>query len=248
MFQSAPSIIVHCVKSTLHLGSRLDSACLSPDIGSFSLLSSLSFLSASIANSTCRNSSMRSSFSVPQLRSTNVSVSLQPRRRRQRSPTRRLRQNRPGATSRPPRVSCSSPAQPSARPSAAIWCRLNPSSSRCVRCFSACGPGGVQPFSPATVTRSTSRSSSRRRCSHELRLFRCWSVNDGTLSRISVPITQLQEEEVVRDSFPEPFWTVFTRFKGFWVKKPGESSHLRSSSTCKLGGNKEQLCRPRRSV
>lgn len=193
------AITVHCVNRTLHLGSRLDSACLSPGIGSFSLLSSfsLSFLSASIANSTCKNSSVRSSLSPLQLRNTKASVTLQPRRRRQRSPTRRLRQSRPGATSRPPSVSRSSPTQPSARPRAAICCRLNPSSSKCVRCVNACGPGGAQPFSPATVTRRTSRSSRRHRRSHELKLFRCWSVNDGTLSSISASITQLDGEEEV---------------------------------------------------
>lgn len=234
--QSALFLTIHCVNSTLHLGRMLDSARRRPGTGSFSLLlpPSLSVLSASIANSTCTNSSMRSSLSVPQLRSTIVSVSLQTRSRSQRSSTRRLRQSKPGATSRPPSVSRSSPVQPSARPSAAICCRLNPSSSRCVRCVSACGPGGAQPFSPATVTRSTSRSSRRCRCSHELRLRRCQSVNDGTLSRIRASITQQQEDAVDRDSFSEPFWSVCTGVKGCWVKKLGGSSHLRSSSTCKV--------------
>lgn len=238
MCQSTPTIKVHCMNTTVHLGSRLDSACLSSDRRSFWLFSPLclSVLSASNANSTCRNSNICSSVSAPQLRSTNVSESLQLRSRSQRNPTSRLRQSRPGATSRPPSVSCSSPAQPPAKPSAAICCRLKPSNSRCVRRFSACGPGGAQPFNPATVTRNTSRSSRRRRCSHELRLFRCWSVNDGTLSRISASITQ--DDEEVWDSFTEPFCT---GFNGVWVKKPGGSSQLCSSSTCQVSMHKNVI-------
>lgn len=165
-----------------------------------------------------------------QLLSTIICVSLHVRRRSERRSGRRLRDSRPGLTSFPPKLSRSRPGHPSPRPSATICIRLHVSSSRCLRCASVCAPGGTQLFRPATVTRMRSRSSRRFNRCHELRLRRCWSEKDGTLSRMSVSMASAVDPG------------------GSCAKNPDGTSQKCSSSTSNEGGSRRQLLKPRRSA